>query len=98
MDETPGFVATIEDAPAPAFAGSARLSAPTREIPALAPERAAAAARPLSPPRRRRGRGRPSRPPRVMSRVLLLGIAAAIALYAGGVGGELLGLIRGGAS
>jgi hypothetical protein len=100
MDETPGFVATIKDAPAPAFAEPARLVAPTQEIPALAPERAAASANTLSPPRRGRGRGRgrSSRPPRVMSRVLLLAIAAGIALYAGGVGSELLGLIRSGAS
>jgi hypothetical protein len=33
-----------------------------------------------------------------MSRVLLLGIAAAFALFAAGVGGDLLGMIRGGAS
>jgi hypothetical protein len=33
-----------------------------------------------------------------MSRVLLVALAAAIALYAAGVGGNLLGLIRGGAS
>src|SRR4051794_17521138 len=96
MDETPGFVATIKDAPAPVFAEPARLVASTQEIPVLAPERAAASANTLSPPRR--GRGRSSRPPRVMSRVLLLAIAAGIALYAGGVGGELLGLIRSGAS
>src|SRR5262245_41719303 len=90
--ETPDFVATIEDAPAVGFRATAEapaaVVAPTQEfIPA--PERAAPPERPQH---------RPGHSPRVMSRVLLVAIAAAIALYAAGVGSDLFGMIRGGAS
>ncbi|WP_028067871.1 hypothetical protein [Solirubrobacter soli] len=91
--ETPDFVATIEDAPAfplTAEAPAAAAIAPTQEF---------------RPPQREPDRARPARrspragqSPRVMSRVLLAAIAAAIALYAAGIGGDLLGMIRGGAS
>src|SRR5690349_3643560 len=83
--ETPDFVATIEDAPPVAFPATAEAPA------AIAPT---AQHVPVAPP----VAARPMRPPRVMSRVLLGAIAAAVALYAAGLGGELFGMIRGGAS
>jgi hypothetical protein len=87
MDEraTPGFVATIDGAPVVQPPGVA--CAATEEASVIAPTEAIAAVA----PRRRPGA-------RVMSRVLLAAIAAAFALYAAGVGGDLLGLIRSGAS
>jgi hypothetical protein len=96
MDEQPGFVATIEDAPG-TFVRPMGAIAPTDEHTVLAPH-------PLDPPRatppgpRPRSARRPPRPARAMSRILLIGIAAAFALYGAGIGGNLLGLIRGGAS
>src|SRR5690242_2502146 len=89
--ETPDFVATIEDAPTVTFAATAEapapLVAPTQEF------------TPVRPAPDRPGPARsPRHHPRVMSRVLLLAIAAAVALYAAGIGGTLLGMIRGGAS
>jgi hypothetical protein len=85
---TPDFVATIDGAPAVEdLALPPTVEAPA---PAIAPTEELAA---VAPERR----GRP-RAPRVMSRVLLAAVAAAIALYAAGVGGNLLGMVRNGAS
>src|SRR5689334_18957054 len=83
--ETPDFVATIEDAPAVAFPPTVEAPAPAAAAPTE--PHAAVAPRPVAPRR-----------PRVMSRVLLVPIAAAVALYVAGVGGGLIGMIRGGAS
>src|SRR4051794_3926013 len=83
--ETPDFVATLEGKTAVAFPATAETPAAV-----IAPES------PAPSPRSRRRR--PRHGPRVMSRVLLAAIAASIALYAAGVGGNLLGLVRGGAS
>jgi hypothetical protein len=85
---TPDFVATIDGAPAAedlAFPPTAEALAP-----AVAPTKELSPVAPQRPGRRR--------PPRVMSRVLLAAVAAAIALYAAGVGGNLLGMVRNGAA
>jgi hypothetical protein len=92
MDDTPGFVATIEGAPRTLPVAPTLEHAPARALAAPTREHA-----PASPARPRTAYA-PPRPARAMSRILLLGIAAAIALYAAGVGGDLLGMIRGGAS
>jgi hypothetical protein len=86
--QTPDFVATIAGAP------------PVEDDFPRTAEAPAAAVAPTEQFEPRRHRPPPRRPhhPRVMSRVLLVGVAAAIALYAAGVGGNLLGMIRGGAS
>ena len=95
MEETPGFVASIDGVPAvevPAAAFPSTAELPAAALPATA-EMPAVAAAPTAP--RGRGPGRRRRHgPRVMSRVLLAAIAAAFALYAAGAGSELLGLIR----
>jgi hypothetical protein len=90
MEETPGFVATIDGASAveafpPTAEAPVAVIAPTEPMVPVAPRPRAAARR-----------GRPGG--RVMSRVLMAAIAAAFALYAAGVGGDLLGMIRSGAS
>lgn len=95
----PGFVATIGDAvpaveaPRSVFAPTAEMPAALAPMPTLAPPRPAAAPRrlPWLPRRRRTHR-------RVMSRVILVGIAAAIALYAVGTGRNVVGNLRDGAS
>lgn len=92
--ETPRFVATIDAAPptaeAPAFGVP-----PTAEMPALSPTLVALPD--VAPSRAPRERAR-GRPPRVMSRVLLVAIAAAGALFVTGVGNDMLGALRGGAT
>ncbi|MDA0140151.1 hypothetical protein [Solirubrobacter deserti] len=82
-------MATIGDAP-PVEHPTAIL-APTTEFHAAAPPYAPPARR--TPAWRRRRGGR-----RVMSRVLLVAIVAAVAVWTAGVGGELFGLLREGAS
>lgn len=84
--DEPDFVATIGDAPALADAPTAVLPPPAVELPARAPE-------PRRPYQLRRRHYR-----RVMSKVLLLAIVAGFALYVAGVGGELVSLLRGGAT
>ena len=100
MEETPGFVASIDGVPAVevrAAAFPSTAEAPAAALPATA-EMPAVAAAPTAPRGRGPARRRRRRRPLVMSRVLLAAIAAAFALYAAGAGSELLGLIRSGAS
>jgi hypothetical protein len=52
----------------------------------------------VAPPLPRAAPRRPRRGRRVMSRVLLVAITAAAALYAAGIGGQLFGMLREGAS
>ena len=76
----------------PAVASTGEL--PTVEQPITVPEAwSAAAQRPQPRPRKRR---KPHQ--RMMSRVLLIAIVAGVALYAAGTGGQLIGMLREGAS
>ena len=91
--EEPNFVATIAGASTssstpPAVASTGEL--PTVEQPITVPEAWSAA------PQRPRKRRKPHR--RMMSRVLLVAIVAGFALYAAGTGGQLIGMLREGAS
>ncbi len=89
MQREPDFVATIGDAPPVADATTTVFRPPTREY--FAP--------PPPPPRGRRPyRLRRPHYRRVMSKVLLVAISAAFALYVAGVGGDLVTMLRGGAT
>lgn len=90
--DEPDFVATIGDAP-PAVGAPTAVFAPTQELPAAAAPMHAPPPNPRRPYQLTRRRYR-----RVMSRVLLLAIVAGVAMYIAGVGGDLVSLLRGGAS
>src|SRR6478609_2725100 len=92
MRDEPNFVASI--AGAPASSSSPPLGEPpTMEQPVTVPEAWSAAPQP--PPAHS---GRRRRPPRIMSRALLVGIVVCFAFYAATTGGRLIGMVREGAS
>lgn len=100
--EEPDFVATIGDAPPTRVDAPTTMLAPTAEYAAPpfapSPEPAAPAAAAPNPGARPPGRLTRPRHRRVMSRVLLVAIVAAFSLYVAGVGGDLVSMLRGGAS
>jgi hypothetical protein len=94
MRDEPNFVASIAGTPASPSSSPPPVEPPTIEQPITVPEAWSAAPQPPQPrPRQRRRQHQ-----RMMSRVLLLAIVVGFAIYAAGTGGQLIGMLREGAS